>query len=309
MSRGFTLVELLIAIGILAFLSTFTAQSIRSALSNRRKISRDIEHHAIVRDTLRIMEKDINQAFHFQHHNEQLFNLALLEKEKRAKTSSSQQSTEKDPTKSNGEGEAPIDEAEQRQQELDALLAEAEKQDSPSEPIFKPRKVEKLTHFQGDNDKLHFTALTPAFMVTEQQLSQQKEVGYYTKNCRSRTDLDKSSLCLYRRVSNEIDDDVTEGGGSTILLENVKSFELKYLGPGKDDWVQTWHSGVGSDDTTKDHFPYAVEVTLKIEIPVGKKKKEFTSSMVAAIRFPNNESFAEVKTEDKSKATDDKEKN
>ncbi|NJM10486.1 MAG: hypothetical protein HC883_06480 [Bdellovibrionaceae bacterium] len=76
-----------------------------------------------------------------------------------------------------------------------------------------------------------------------------------------------------------------------MLLENVTEFKLRYLGPGKDDeWVDTWiTSDKSGDDTTKNKFPYAVEITLAVkDTGSGANDKVLRMTAVAAVRNPNN---------------------
>lgn len=65
----------------------------------------------------------------------------------------------------------------------------------------------------------------------------------------------------------------------------MKKFELRYFGKEKEDWVDTWDSSSeNGDDTLKNKFPSAVEVTLTVE----QNKKEVSAIRVVALRFPNN---------------------
>ncbi len=82
---------------------------------------------------------------------------------------------------------------------------------------------------------------------------------------------------------------------------NVQEFKLRYLGPGKDgEWIDTWvtsEAGGGVDDTTKNKFPFAVEITMAVRDPsAGEKDKVLRMTMVAAIRNPNNKGDVNVGT-------------
>ena len=63
---GFTLIEILLAIAIMATLTTYTAQSIQSALQTSRKYKKRIDESSELRSVLHIMERDINLAFHYR---------------------------------------------------------------------------------------------------------------------------------------------------------------------------------------------------------------------------------------------------
>ena len=61
---GFTLLEMMIAITILAVLTVLTSTSIRSAIQSQAKFELIIEQDSQIREALRVMEKDIGLAFH-----------------------------------------------------------------------------------------------------------------------------------------------------------------------------------------------------------------------------------------------------
>ena len=88
---------------------------------------------------------------------------------------------------------------------------------------------------------------------------------YFIKNCKSLVNPDVSTKCLWRRTSPYLDDKVDEGGTESVLIEGVTKFELRYFGKEKEDWVDSWDSTTENDDSIKNKFPSAVEVTLTIE--------------------------------------------
>ena len=64
--NGLTLLELVIAITIMAVLSTYTALSIQEGTRRRGKVDKEIKSSTVIRDALRVIEADINKSFHFQ---------------------------------------------------------------------------------------------------------------------------------------------------------------------------------------------------------------------------------------------------
>ncbi len=61
---GFTLLELILAIAIFAVLSAFVANAIQNGIRSKGRIQRQIDEVSRMRDALKLMEKDINLAFH-----------------------------------------------------------------------------------------------------------------------------------------------------------------------------------------------------------------------------------------------------
>ena len=176
---------------------------------------------------------------------------------------------------------------------LPALPARLSNRDVPScRRKFKTKKQKGLTQFQGDTDHLHFTSLSHIRARKNSKLSHQSEVGYFLKDCKGRLDKKSSSQCLWRRISPIIDNRVEEGGREIVLLEHVTEFQLRYLGPEKEEgkaWVEKWKTGENADDLTRRKFPSAVEVTITLEDKRKEKDKKISMTTVAAIRFPNNE--------------------
>lgn len=63
---GFTLLEVVLVMGILAFLTINIAINLQNAFTARSRIQTKLEDFSKLRDGLRIMEKDINLAFHYR---------------------------------------------------------------------------------------------------------------------------------------------------------------------------------------------------------------------------------------------------
>jgi hypothetical protein len=150
-----------------------------------------------------------------------------------------------------------------------------------------------LTAFIADAESIHFTSLSNVRLYRDVPESEQMEVGYFTRQCRSRKpkkgqDSAGSSLCLVRRTSPNIDEDVTQGGTEVVLVENVQEFKLRYFGPQREDWIETWKTGKNGDAISKENFPYAVEISLAVHDKSDPKSKPVSMVLVAPIRFPNN---------------------
>lgn len=62
---GFTLIETIITLTILAFLTMMAARTIQQAFRAQVKIQNQIDQVSHVKDTLRLMERDINLAYHY----------------------------------------------------------------------------------------------------------------------------------------------------------------------------------------------------------------------------------------------------
>lgn len=254
--KGFTLIEVLITIGILGMMTILATQSIQQAIKSKVKIQGQIDDVSRMRDALRLIEADINEAFHYRDVEKELMDLV----------------NKKTPANPAAPGVAP---------NIPAVF---------TPPPEAPR-VDPTTQFVGSSDALNFVTMNNARMVRNMKQADFIEVGYSLKSCKGLNVEQTSSECLWRRSTSWVDEDVTKGGDEVVLLENVSEFKLRYIGKGKDDWVGDWRSDQGGDAVTKNHFPTAVEVSLTVERkdPKSGKNKKYSMQIVAQVRFPNNE--------------------
>lgn len=273
--QGMTLIEILIAMAILAVLTLSTTSSLRTSTQLKKKVSSRINRQAKFRSALRLMDRDIRLAFNYRDITYQIYeDIKKREKEILANKK------ETEPEKTDPEAEPPTTpskppQPEEQEETTQVTLLNLEKyQRDTSDP----------TAFYGDKNELHFTNTNNVKISTDDMSSKQQEVGYFVKNCRNRIDPEKSYNCLWRRVSSVIDDRVEEGGKEFVVIENVKVFKLRYFGPTKADWVEQWFSGSRGDAETKDRFPSAVEISLAFEED-GKMEE---AVMISYLAFPNN---------------------
>lgn len=264
-AAGFTLVEVLITLAILSTLTLLTAQSIQQAIKAKLKIQDQMDDVTRMRDALKLMERDINLAYHYNDIETEMNK--LIEKYKKPTSTTTSAAP--------GSPGTPV---------------------APPAPSFfgstvDPDKAERqdpTTHFMGENEKLNFVTLNNSRAVKNSRQAEFSEVGYEWKDCKSLSAEGGSSKCLWRRSSPFVDLDVETGGQEVVLLENLSELKFRYLGKGKQDWVNEWRSGKGADGTTKDRFPDAVEISMTLIKEVKGKKKEYSMQTVVPLHFPNN---------------------
>jgi prepilin-type N-terminal cleavage/methylation domain-containing protein len=263
-SLGFTLIEVLIAMVILAFLTVSVVQTLRRGADFKTKIQHNIDERSTINSAMRMIERDINLAFHYQDVTTEVLNQL-----KTAGTKQTQTPTPPDPNNPNPPPPP----------------TPPNPPTTPTNPYadIKIREIPNFTVFIGDKNDIHFTNLNNISTQGSQNFGDQEEVGYFIKSCKN-LDGKTAGDCLWRRTSPVVDDDVTKGGDEMVLLENVKRFELRYFGKEKEDWVDHWHSDGKEEAALKDKFPQAVEVTLTLE----KNKREVSAIRVIPLRFPNN---------------------
>lgn len=263
---GFTLIEVIVALVILAGLSILTAQAIRSGVENRDQVSGELSREAKVSDALNIIRNDVSLAFHHRDLTVRMLNEIMKPPTPAAPTPDLNGNIPPTPPP------PPFD------------------PNAPPPPTPRPTPP-AVTDFQGDAQSMHFTSLANIRVIKDAKESAQAKIGYFLKSCSSvspKTGQKQSSNCLIRSVAPWFDEDVTKGGTETVLLENVLEFNLRYMAVGSDDLLESWKMKEGSDKLTKDKFPFAVEVTISAQDKNDPKDKRVTASALIPIRFPNN---------------------
>lgn len=271
---GMTLLELVIALTILATVMIFTTTSIQQAITSKAKIQSQLDDMSRVRDALKVIERDVNLAFHHRD----------LETEYREKLKKKVQSGPQQP-------QVPLN-----------PFAPPPPPPNPNNPQSRfdfrdgdeaerrRNRIDPTTHFIGSDDEMYFPTLNSARVAESSRQSDAIKVGYFIESC-SRPGKKGDSIstrCLFRKSSPVVEPDFTKGGEPIALIEYVEEFKLRYKGPGKQDWVSEWKS-TGGDGNTKNKFPSLVEVSLTTNRGTQTQPKKVEMQMVIPLRFPNNE--------------------
>lgn len=259
---GFTLIEVLLSVTILATMSMLAARAISQAVRAKVKIQGQIDDVSRMRDALRLIERDVNLAYHHRDFEKEIQDLI------------------KNPNA--GKPQIP------GQPPAPPVPAPPPQPEAPREA----ERKDPSTFFLGDEEAVSFVTMNGARMIKNSRMADFIEVGYLLKDCSS-ADGKSSSKCLWRRSSNIVDDDPTVGGDEVVLLENVTEFALQYIGKGKQDWVKQWKSDKTGDAVTKDNFPQAVQVSLTVQKEgADGGKKKYSMQITAPVHFPNNKEQA-----------------
>jgi prepilin-type N-terminal cleavage/methylation domain-containing protein len=273
-SRGFTLLEVLIVLVIMATLSVLASQSIQQALKNKVKLQTQVQDMSEVRDSLKVMERDINLAFHYSDLETELKEII---KKKRLELSRGSAST------------LPGGITTTTTTQPGAIPPAAYNPNDPNDPLNKtsPDRIDPTTHFIGHENEIFFPTLNTSRLTEDLQQADFIKVGYLLQSCKKPGQEKSSKSCLVRKSSNVVDGDITKQEDGVILLTDVSEFKLRYFGKGKQDWVNDWNT-VQGDGIAKNRFPDAVEISLTVEKGETEKKKKISMQMVVPIRFANN---------------------
>lgn len=269
-ARGMTLLEVMIALAIMATLMAFSSSSIQQALTSKLKIQTQLDDMSRVRDALRIIERDVNLAFHYQ-------DLETEFREGMKKSFNPQpgvpgQVPPQNPSPTGGAPQPPV------------------QYNDPKENERRANRVKPETDFVGAEDNMYFPTLNSGRISETALQADFIKVGYFLEEC-ARPGKNRETVrskCLFRRQSSIVEGDPTKGGDPVVLLENIAEFKLRYKGPGKQDWISDWKSN-GGDGGAKGKFPSLVEISLTTEKGTTGKPKRISMQIVVPVRFPNND--------------------
>jgi len=137
----------------------------------------------------------------------------------------------------------------------------------------------RVVAFVGQNsqpfDRLDFQAFAHRRIEANSHESDQAEVGYFAA---SDPDVD-GKTDLVRREQTPPDMDAKKGGVVNVLCEDIEAFDVRYLDPQTQQWVETW-------DTTQalgqqNRLPLAIRITLTLKhVPAGVEPTYTTKFMM-----------------------------
>ena len=252
MPTGFTLIEVLIAMTILATLSILTAQSISTSIRDKARMQTNIDTSSSLETAFKIMERDIQMTFNFRD----------IQYEVEMKTARGRQNTSPRSGNPRNPQTPPI----------------GRTNSPPGSNLFNPKRPIQTTQFIGNEQKIDFVTLLQGRGYDIGLEGDLKEVGYYLEQCRTFVNPKESSNCLWRRISSFVDEDVERGGSARILLENITSLEFKFYDSKLKSWTQVWNS------KTQNAFPEAIEIILEAD----PNNKTLKLQSIIPIRHPNN---------------------
>lgn len=288
--KGFTLLEVMIVLVIMATLTILSSQSIQQAIKNKIKLQAQIDDMSEVRDSLKVMERDINLAFHYTD-----LETELIEAIKKKRIANSKNTSITQPggitTSSTTTTTVP-----------GTIPPAVYNPNDPNDPLNKKAqdRIDPTTNFVGHEDNMYFPTMNTSRLNESTKQADFIKVGYVLAGCKRPGQENSSKSCLIRKSSLIVDGDITKQDEAAILLTDVTEFKLRYIGKGKQDWANDWDTEKG-DGNAKGKFPEAVEISLTIERGDGDKKKKISMQIVAPIRFPNNYAQEQANTDAQQK--------
>lgn len=285
-NRGFTLIEIMVAMLILAGLSLIMAQSVRTGLDDRKKIQLQLSEESLIRDAMRLIVSDVAAAFHHRDYTVGLYNKVLELRKKKAAggvagIALGAPGAAPPPAAGQSSGAPPTATA---QTAADPLAA--------ATPLPVPTQ---LTGFNGNADSMTFTLRNHVRRFVDSKDSDQSRVSYFLRSCRSPGPKALSSNCLYRLETTNPTDEFPlsppdeDDAVSVVLVRNVTNFKLRYIVFGQQEFTDTWDSSPkASTGVTRDRFPDAVEISMAIMNKSNPQARERKLTWLAPVRASNN---------------------
>ena len=109
----------------------------------------------------------------------------------------------------------------------------------------------------GDEDRLWFTSMSHKRKVYGAREADQAEITLWIENGPS----ELGNVLMHREMG-RIDNEPDKDGAIQAMVPNVEKFNLRYLDPTRNEWVEEWDS-TGTE--TPNRLPRAVELSLIVE--------------------------------------------
>lgn len=221
---GFTLVEVLLAISILAAITAVTWVSVSTMFDTRDYMDERFQRYQMVRAAMSRMERELAGAY-----------LAGPD---------------------NGGEPLPGEEDEAMEEQLSS---------GRFAQIDEPVQFGMI----ATDDQMDFTSFAHIRTLEGEPTSEHAEIGYYLE--RRQNDAGQMVQALMRREDTSLDDDITRGGQSYMMIPEVEKVKFEYWDPGEVEvgtlqemvksgrWVDRW-------DTTHREFAGRLPTRVRIQI-------------------------------------------
>jgi len=135
----------------------------------------------------------------------------------------------------------------------------------------------------GGASRIDFTSFSRRRLYRDAHESDQNELSYFI----ARHPEERDQRVLVRREQRRIDDQPDRGGQLTILVEDVREFQLEYLDPQTLDWVDTWDAAPNGGQANR--LPYQVRIRLEVPGIVDPRRTErYSTRAVVPITWALN---------------------
>jgi general secretion pathway protein J len=136
----------------------------------------------------------------------------------------------------------------------------------------------------GSSDRIDFTSFSHQRLLRNVHESDQNEISYFMGRDPDRSD----KYDLLRREQKEIDLDPQKGGVVNVLCEDVISFDVQYLEPMTDTWLDSWDSTQASQQYQYMRLPLQVRIRLTLKGGEGDRPIKMMTKVALGMQTPLN---------------------
>jgi general secretion pathway protein J len=134
----------------------------------------------------------------------------------------------------------------------------------------------------GPSDRVDFTSFSHQRLMRNTHESDQNELSYFLGRDPERPD----KMDLLRREQKEVDLDPTKGGVVQVLCEDVSSFDVQYLEPLTDTWMDSWDSTSQTSTYTFNRLPLQVRIRLTLKGGEGDQPIKMATKVSLGMQAP-----------------------
>ena len=136
----------------------------------------------------------------------------------------------------------------------------------------------------GASDRIDFTSFSHQRLLRNVHESDQNELSYFLGRDPDRSD----KYDLLRREQREIDENPVKGGVVNVLCEDVTLFDVQYLEPTQDTWLDAWDSTQVSNQYQYNRLPLQVRIRLVLKGGIGDRPITLVTKVPLGIQIPLN---------------------
>ena len=159
------------------------------------------------------------------------------------------------------------------------------------QPLTQPQ-IRRLTIFYGSNgtpaDRVDFTSFSHRRLDRDSHESNQNEISYFG----SPDPNSPGKVDLARREASIIDLEPKKGGEVNVMVEDIESFELKYLDSTTGLWTETWDSSQATGQLNR--LPFEVKISLSLKGGADGKPVNFVTKVTIPMQTPLSFAVAEM---------------
>jgi general secretion pathway protein J len=134
----------------------------------------------------------------------------------------------------------------------------------------------------GQSDRIDFTSFSHRRLLRNVHESDQNELSYFLGRDPDRPD----KYDLLRREQKEIDLEPTKGGVVSVLCEDVTTFDVQYLEPLTDTWLDAWDSSSQASQYTFSRLPLQVRIRLTLKGGEGDQPIKLMTKVGLGMQSP-----------------------